>query len=422
MDKLPETIKKENNRVFNLIWIPLFGIPIGLTIYNTMANSSTKLPTLIFSVVGIIVCLLLVVFKRNNFFTAFILLVFSAVSNLILIKFYDLTWLFSPSIKTGAVDEMLAERWLIICGWGIVFLIVMVFIYVFLSSWSRVIFKKTKSVICFFISLAITCIASYILFYLLPQTFVFPDTKIGVNIKSSINMKLIDGANNNTTNEISTVQSSAPFFVYAEGLPKGNRYGIKILDENGETVKGESKFTYCKDTECTFVFVQLNTISDRLDEGSYTIQIISQKGNELEVVSLKEIQITESVVQQYDINSEYPCEMWLTMGDSDEKLLRIDADSQGMIDITVMAQCSGEEVYEAQIAVGSSSNKVMYFQNTIHSTGEPMAILGLGGNTSHGYVRLIINNQIMGEAIIDRGFPICDDGKIVEGGEQINCE
>ncbi len=75
MDKLPEDIKKENNRVFNLIWIPLFAIPIGLTIYNTMANSSTKALTLIFSAVGIVVCLLLVIFRRNNFFTAFILLV-----------------------------------------------------------------------------------------------------------------------------------------------------------------------------------------------------------------------------------------------------------------------------------------------------------------------------------------------------------
>ncbi len=270
--------------------------------------------------------------------------------------------------------------------------------------------------------MAVTCIASYILFYLLPNTFVFPDTEINTVLGSSVNVRFLDSEDINTANEISIAQSSTPFFVYAEGLSKGNRYGMKILDENEEIVKEESKFKYCKDTECSFNFGQLNTISDRLDDGSYTIQIISQKGNELKVVSMKEIQITELVIQAYDAANEYPCEMWLTMGDSDEKLLRIDADSQGMTDITVMAQCSGEGVYEAQIAVGSLSNEVMYFQNTIHSTGEPMSILGLGGNTSHGYVRLIIDNQIMGEAIINRGFPICDDGKIVEGGEQINCE
>jgi len=326
-----------------------------------------------------------------------------------------LVLLYMQNLKTDLGElltgGLLTERWSIICGWGIVFLVVMAFIYVSLSSWSRVFFKKTKSVICFFISLAITCIASYVLFYILPWTFVFPDTEIGVNLESSVNVRFLDREDINTANEISIAQSSTLFFVYAEGLSKGNRYGMRVLDENKESVKEESKFRYCKDMECSFNFGQLNTVGDRLDEGSYTIQIISQKGNELEVVGMKEIQITELVIQQYEAGRKYPCEMWLTIGDSDEKLLRIDVDSQELTDITVMAQCSGGGVYEAQIAVGTLSNEVMYYQSTIPSTGEPMAVLGLGGNTSHGYVRLIIDNQVMGEAIIDRGFPMCDDGK-----------
>ena len=113
--------------------------------------------------------------------------------------------------------------------------------------------------------------------------------------------------------------------------------------------------------------------------------------------------------------------MWLTQGESTEKLLRIEEhDSQKMLDIGVVVQCDGG-THDALISFGTINQKVEYFSITIDST-EPVKVISLGGNQAHGLVRLILDGQIMGEAIIDRGFPICDQGKIVEGGSQENCE
>ncbi len=421
MKDLPINIKKENNRIFNLIWVFIFAVLILRSFLYPTDESFYFVQSLFFLVAGILETLFVIIPKRNNFVSAFFLLITAGVFNFSSCRFYDLTWLFSPSLDNFVTDSTKLIKWFSFCSWCISFLIVVIFIYMFFSSFSRVFFKKANCLLCLLISIVLVSISSIVCFNIFPETLFLVDADVSEKINSSINIEMLDNKNIQNANVLTGIKSSEAFWVYVEELPEGNKYGLKILDEKGNILKEESDFQYCWNDDCFLYFGPLNTVYDRWSPGKYTIQILSESGDILEVVGKEDVEIGELKISGYSEEEEYPCEMWLTLGDSDEKLLRIDVDSQEMTDITVMAQCKGNEAYDVQIAVGDISKKVNYFSNTIQP-GEPMGILGLGGNTSHGYVRLIVDNQIMGEAIINRGFPICDNGKIVEGGQQSDCE
>ncbi len=421
MEDLPTDIKKENNRIFNLIWVFIFVVLILRSFLYPTDESFYFVQSLLFLTAGILETLFIIIPKRNNFVSAFFLLITAGIFNFASCRFYDLTWLFSPSFDNFVIDSTELIKWFSFSSWCISFLTIVIFIYMFFSSFSRVFLKKANCLLCSLISFVLVSISSIVCFYVFPETLFLVDADVSEKINSLVNIEILDSENIQTANVLTEIKSSETFWIYVEELPKGNRYGLKILDEKGNILKKESDFQYCREDDCSLYFGPLNTVYDRWSSGKYTIQILSKSSDVLEIVGKENVEIGELEISGYDEGKEYPCEMWLTLGDSDEKLLRIDADSQGMTDITVMAQCEGNEAYDVQIAVGEISQKVNYFSNTIQP-GEPVAILGLGGNTSHGYVRLIIDDQIMGEAIINRGFPICDNGKIVEGGQQSDCE
>jgi hypothetical protein len=402
MKTAPIEIKKENNRVFNLIWIFIL---IGLVVccFLTMIPSLYFGLVLIATIVSVFEILVIIIPRRNNFISTFFLLLGSLFSNVALTRFYDLTWLLSPSLDNVITDPTKIVRLFSACNWGISFLTVVVALYMLLSSFSRVFFKKSKYLICSLISLVIVSISSVICFYIFPQTFLISGIKMERQIVNTTSLKLIDTPNILNAKEISSAKSSELFFIYVSGLSKGKRYGLRILNGVGEIVDIESKFEYCWSNDCSFYFEPLNTVFKRWEPDLYTVQVVSQKGETLTVISEKEIIIEELVIAPYDKGKEYPCRMWLTLDDSDKELLLITVDSQVMTNITVMAQCSGEGTYNAQLAVGNIGKGTDYSDVTIYP-GEPMSIRGLGGNVANGYVRLIIDNQIVGEAIIDRGL------------------
>ena len=421
MENTQQETRKENNRIFNLVWVFLFTVLILRSFLYPTDESFYFVLSLIFLAVGILDTLFVIVPKRNNFVSAFFLLITASVFNFVSCRFYDLTWLFSPSLDNIVADPGKLIRWFSFCSWCISFLAVLIFIYMFLSSFSRVFFKKANCFICALISFVLVGISSVVCFYIFSETLLLTNANVSENIDSSVNIEILDSKDIQTANILTEMESSETFWVYAEGLSKGKKYGLRILDEEENMLKEESDFQYCRNDNCSLYFGPLNTVYDRWDPGKYTIQILSQDGNTLKVINKEDIEIGELEISEYSSEDKYPCTMWLEMGDSGEKLLRIDADSQEITNIAVMAQCDEGQTYEGQVAVGTISQEVQYYTITI-TTGDPVQIMGLGGNTSHGYVRLIIDNQTMGEVIVNRGFPICDNGKIVEGGQQSDCE
>jgi hypothetical protein len=376
----------------------------------------------LFIPVAIIVCFFLVLPRRNNFFTLPVFLALGLVSNLAFTKFYDLTWLFYPRFHSMSSNTEITGKWISAGSWSMGFLIVAIIIYVFLSSSLRLMFKKTYALACFIAALLFASLASYLLLFIMPLSFTFPRTEIDTKIDSSVTIEFQNPKTpSNLSPQITSAQSATQFFVYASGLSPGKRYGMRMLSPEQTVMQEKSNFYYCRNRNCRFELGQANAIGDRLEPGVYTVQVLAQQGDELIVVAERKIEITALVIAPYSAGADYPCEMWLTLGNNPERLLRIDADSQEMTDIGVWAQCDKAKTYDAQIEVGTLSQEIQYYTNTIYPSDSPFQLMGLGGNTSHGYVRLIIDNQIMGEAIIDRGFPICDDGKIVEGGEDSNC-
>lgn len=415
---------KENNRSFNLIWLFLFTLFIAPNFfYSKSPNDPYGALQYVFLAVGLLVFLLIIIPRRNNFFTLPLFLIISLLVNFALTRFYDLTWYFYPSFHIIAAKGGIADSWVATSSWGISFLTVMTCVYVFLSSFIRLIFKKTGALICFFIALFLTGLTSYLLFYYLPVTFTFPKTEIREEINPTVRLELLDKPNPINAKSITSVQSATSFFIYASNLQKEKRYGVKILTPEKKMRQKNSVFQYCQGQNCELNFGGVNHISDRFKPGVYTIQIIAQEENEMTIAAKSEIEITAVTIKAYDKTADYPCKMWLTLGDSNKKLMRIDiANNQEMTDIKVFAQCQKGKAYNAQITVGTISNETQYFQSMIDPAGEPVRIVSLGGNVTNGLVQLIIDNQTMGKAIINRGFPICDGEKIVEGGEDLNCQ
>ncbi|MDP2874365.1 MAG: hypothetical protein Q8N84_03695 [bacterium] len=419
----PVKTKKENNRPLNLIWLVLFGLFVAPNIYcSNVINSYYGIIPYVFAALGLFVSLLLIIPRRNNFFILPLLLIIATVTNLAVARFYNLTWYFYPNFHVLAAKGELTEKWLAAGSWGVPFLTVTACVYVFLSSLAKLFFKKTWAHICFLIALFLTGLTSYLLFYLLPISLTFPKTEIVEKLEPAVTVELLDAPDPVTAKRITSVQSATSFFIYATNLQKGKRYGVRILTPEQKMRQEDSVFLYCRGSNCELNFGGSNHISDRFKPGIYTIQIIALEGKEMTIAAMAELEVTALVIKPFAKAADYPCEMWLTLGSSSEKLLRIDADSQDMTDIRVWVQCQKDKTYTAQVAVGTINNETQYYQSTIEPTDEPVRVVSLGGNTSHGLVRLIIDNQIMGEAIINRGFPICDGEKAMEGGNDSNCQ
>ncbi len=408
--------KKENNRIFNLIWMVAFGIVLLVIFLHPLKDSYLRATAFIYLIVSILEILIIILPKRNNFVSAFFLLILAVALNTGGSCFYNLSWLFYPSLDEAIVNSPGIERWFSAAGWAISFLTAMAFIYMFCSSIIKLFSKKSKCFVCFLVSLFLVGISSYLCFSYLPLNFALPQQEISKNINENVTIKFFD--EHTKSQELTSVKTSEGFWIYAEGLQGNKRYGLRILKGDGKLLDNKSEFRPCNDEVCSFYY---NGSAKLWKPDRYTIQVVAQEGEQLTVVGEKNIEVTELVVQPYEKGKKYPCEMWLTLGKSNDKLLRIEEhSSQKMLDIGVMVQCDGG-TYNAKISVGTINQEVQYHTAMI-DTADPIRVLSLGGNRAHGLVRLIVNDQVMGEAIIDRGFPICDNGKIVEGGSQSNCE
>lgn len=410
-ESVPSSLRNENNRLFNLIWLILYIIFIVPSVYFVIESAKNHTTTdfpihpIVFVPMAIIVCLFLVIPKRNNFFTLPIFIVIGVISNVVFAKFYDLTWLFYPEFIGFRTIDSTAARWISFGSWGVSFLIVSIALYIFMSSTLRLLFKETKVLLCFLLSLLFTCVTAYILFYLMPLSLTFPRTDLDTELDHSINVEFLNPkAPSNEPKQVTSVTSATHFFIQATGLSKGNRYGIRILDPNQTIMKEASTFYYCRTSDCEYELGQSNSIGERLNPGIYTVQIIAQKGSSMTIVAEKEIEITELIISPYVAGTEYPCELWLELDESRDKLLLVEIDDgQKMTNIGVWAQCDSGKTYDAQVEVGAINNTTLYFSKVIPASGEPTLIINLGGNVTYGLVRLIIDNQAMGEAYIDRG-------------------
>jgi hypothetical protein len=408
---VPSSPRNENNRLFNLIWLILYIIFIVPSVYFVIeiakSHTTTDFPIhpIVFVPMAIIVCLFLVIPKRNKFFTLSIFIIIGVISNVVFAKFYDLTWLFYPEFIGFRTIDSTAAWWITFGSWGVSFLIVSIALYIFMSSLLRLLFKKSRVLLCFLLSLLFTCITAYIFFYLMPLSLTFPKTELNTELDNSINVEILNPkVPSNEPKQVTSVESATHFFIQATGLSKGYRYGIRMLDPNQTVIEEASTFYYCRTFDCEYELGQANSIGERLNPGIYTVQIIAQKGSSMTIVAEKEIEITELIISPYMANTEYPCKLWLELDESSDKLLLVKIDDgQKMTNIGVWAQCDSGKTYDAQVEVGAINNTTLYYSKVIPESGEPTLIINLGGNVTYGLVRLIIDNQAMGEAYIDRG-------------------
>lgn len=405
-------VPNEHNRLYNLIWLILYSIFIIPSVYYVIEiiknHTTTDYPIhpILFIPVAIIVFLFLLIPKKNNFFTLFIFIPIGLISNVIFAKFYDLTWLFYPEFIGFRTIDSTPAWWISFGSWGMAFLIVSIILYILMSSFLRVLFKKTYALLCLLLSLLITCIVAYILFFVVPQSFTFPKTELNRELDSSIVMEFINPkAPENEPKVITSAKTTTSFSVYASGLSKGSRYGMRILSPNQTVIDETSTFYYCKAVDCQYELGQINSMLKRLDFGTNTIQIIAQKGRGMIIVAEKKIKITEPVIKSYKPGTKYPCELWLTLEEDMTKRLLIDVgDTQKMTNIGVWVQCDNSKTYDVLVEVGIIGNETQYYSEIVLPNGEPTRIVSLGGNVANGPVRLIVDNQAMGEAVIDRGF------------------
>lgn len=422
MDKNSKQVpKKENHRIFNLIWVLLYSI-FGLIVFlHPLEKIENRMIVLIFFAVCIVEILIIIIPKRNNFVSTFLLFVIALALNTSASRFYDLTWYFYPKLDAPMTSYhiQVVEPWFPAAGWLLSFLTAMSFVYMLCSCLAKLISKKGHCLVCFLVSLLLVGMASYLGFSYLSLNFVLPQEEITKNINNEIKISL--EGENSQRQEINRVQASDSFMVYVEGLPGGKRYGLRIINGDGELSTNQSEFPYYRDKVWSGYLAHFTAGGKLWKPGTYTIQIVTLEKGNLIVVSEKNIEVTELVFQPYEVGKKYPCEMWLTLGDSSEKLQRIEEhDSQKMLDIGVWVQCDGGN-YQGKVSVGTIDQDILYFSVSVN-TADPVRVVSLGGNQASGLVRLIINGQAMAEAIIDRGFPICDNGRIVEGGGESDCK
>ena len=409
MEKNFEKIrKKENNRIFNLVWVAIF-IIFGLTLFlHPLENAESSMFVTTFIAVCIVEILIIIIPKRNNFVSAFLLFIIALALNTSASRLYDLTWFYYPKLDASMTSYLIeVEPWFSAAGWVMSVLTALSFVYMFCSCLAKLFSKKSHCLVCFLVSLLLVGASAYLGFSYLPLNFVLPQEELTKNFSNEIKITLVSEHSNGQ--EISTVLESDSFLVHIEGLPGGKRYGLRIINEsNGESTISQTKFQYYRDKVWSGDLAHIIAFGD-----TYIIQVVAQEKDNLIVVGEKSIKVTELVFQPYEAGKKYPCELWLTLGDSSEKLRRIEEpDSQKMLDIGVWVQCDGG-AYEGKVSYGTIDQDIHYSPVSIN-TAEPVRVVSLGGNQAHGLVRLIINDQAIGEAIINRGFPIYDNGKIVE--------
>ena len=388
--------KKENHRIFNLVWVVIF-IIFGLTLFlHPLENAENRMFVDIFIAVCIVEILIIIIPKRNNFVSALLLFIIALALNTSASRLYDLTWFYYPKLDASMTSYyMEVEPWFSAAGWVMSVLTALSFVYMFCSCLAKLFSKKGHCFVCFLVSLLLVGSSAYLGFSYLPLNFVLPQEELTKNINNEIKITL-EGEHSNGQ-EISTVQESDSFLVHIEGLPGGKRYGLRIINEyNGESTVSQTKFQYYRDKVWSGDLAHIIAFGD-----TYIIQVVAQEKDNLIVVAEKSIKVTELVFQPYEAGKKYPCELWLTLGDSSKKLQRIEEpDSQKMLNIGVWVQCDGG-AYEGKVSYEDIYQDLHYISVNIN-TADPIRVVSLGGNQASGLVRLIINGQAMAEAVIQR--------------------
>lgn len=268
-------VKKENNRIFNLIWIAAFGVVLSAFILHPVADMLVVLNGGLFLVISILEILLILIPKRNNFFSAFFLLPIAVLINNAGPRFYHLTWLFYPDLY-GIIAEYpgLLEnppelgKWFPAAGWAFSFLTVLTFLYMFLSSIVRLITHHSHCFLCLLISLVTVSTCSYLGFLYLPYPIILPQSNITKKIEENISIRFLD--ERTQSKGLSSAQTGVGFSVLAENLSRNQRYGLRILDQNGTALESTSKFQRCNNEECTLNLGIYNGGRTPLDPGDYT--------------------------------------------------------------------------------------------------------------------------------------------------------
>ncbi len=395
-----EVRKKENHRIFNLVWVVIFVI-FGLTLFlHPLESAERSMLIKVFIAVCIVEILIIIIPKRNNLFSAFLLFIIAYALDTSASHFYDLTWFYYPKLDASMTSYRgEVEPWFSAAGWVMSVLTVLSFVYMFCSCLAKLFSKKGHCLVCFLVSLLLVGVSAYLGFSYLPLNFVLPQEELTKNINNEIKITL-EGEHSNGQ-EISTVQESDSFLVHIEGLPGGKRYGLRTINQNGELAASQTEFQYYRDKVWSGYLANFTAGGQQWKPDTYTIQLVALEKGNLIVVGENSIEVTELVFQPYEAGKKYPCELWLTLGDSSEKLHRIEEpDSQKMLNIGVWVQCDGG-AYEGKVSYEDIYQDLHYISVNIN-TADPIRVVSLGGNQASGLVRLIINGQAMGEAVIQR--------------------
>ncbi len=395
-----EVRKKENHRIFNLVWVVIFVI-FGLTLFlHPLESAERSMLIKVFIAVCIVEILIIIIPKRNNLFSAFLLFIIAYALDTSASHFYDLTWFYYPKLDASMTSYRgEVEPWFSAAGWVMSVLTVLSFVYMFCSCLAKLFSKKGHCLVCFLVSLLLVGVSAYLGFSYLPLNFVLPQEELTKNINNEIKITL-EGEHSNGQ-EISTVQESDSFLVHIEGLPGGKRYGLRTINQNGELAASQTEFQYYRDKVWSGYLANFTAGGQQWKPDTYTIQLVALEKGNLIVVGENSIEVTELVFQPYEAGKKYPCELWLTLGDSSEKLHRIEEpDSQKMLNIGVWVQCDGG-AYEGKVSYEDIYQDLHYISVNIN-TADPIRVVSLGGNQASGLVRLIINGQAMAEAVIQR--------------------
>ena len=368
-----EVRKKENHRIFNLVWVVIFVI-FGLTLFlHPLESAERSMLIKVFIAVCIVEILIIIIPKRNNLFSAFLLFIIAYALDTSASHFYDLTWFYYPKLDASMTSYRgEVEPWFSAAGWVMSVLTVLSFVYMFCSCLAKLFSKKGHCLVCFLVSLLLVGVSAYLGFSYLPLNFVLPQEELTKNINNEIKITL-EGEHSNGQ-EISTVQESDSFLVHIEGLPGGKRYGLRTINQNGELAASQTEFQYYRDKVWSGYLANFTAGGQQWKPDTYTIQLVALEKGNLIVVGENSIEVTELVFQPYEAGKKYPCELWLTLGDSSEKLQRIEEpDSQKMLNIGVWVQCDGG-AYEGKVSYEDIYQDLHYISVNIN-TADPIRVV-----------------------------------------------
>ena len=167
--------KKENHRIFNLVWVVIF-IIFGLTLFlHPLENAENRMFVDIFIAVCIVEILIIIIPKRNNFVSALLLFIIALALNTSASRLYDLTWFYYPKLDASMTSYyMEVEPWFSAAGWVMSVLTALSFVYMFCSCLAKLFSKKGHCFVCFLVSLLLVGSSAYLGFSYLPINFVLP--------------------------------------------------------------------------------------------------------------------------------------------------------------------------------------------------------------------------------------------------------